>query len=259
MVQNGNSALWIKRIPSGPFSRLTFGDTANLRPTWTADGRSLVYVGNATTNGGSIMSRRADGTGTAQTLARTPFAWAQTRETRDGKWVLGRRSFFEAGSGDIYAVRKGDSTLVPLVTSPAVELEPVVSPDGRWLAYTSDESGVPEIYVRPFPDAGSARWQVSTAGGTDPVWSHSGKELFYRGAQDAMMTVAVRPGATFAFEQPKTLFSTANYVAVTPVQSFDVSPDDKRFVFLRETSPNERNELIVVQNWTQEMEGRARK
>ena len=259
MIQNGNSTLWIKQIPTGPFSRLTFGDTANLRPTWSADGRSLIYIGNAGTNGGSLMSRRADGTGTAQMLARSPFSWAQVRETRDGKWVLGRRSFFEAGSGDIFAFRKGDSTGVPLVTSPATELEPVVSPDGRWLAYMSDESGVPEIYVRPFPDAGSARWQVSTAGGNDPVWSHSGKELFYRGAQEAMMTVVVRPGATFSFEQPKALFPTASYVNIVPVQSFDVSPDDKRFVFLRETAADERNELIMVQNWTQEMKGRARK
>ncbi len=69
---------------------------------------------------------------------------------------------------------------MPLVTGPASEIHPAVSPDGRWLAYASDESGTAEIYVRPFPDAGSARWQVSTAGGVSPIWSHSGKELFYR-------------------------------------------------------------------------------
>jgi eukaryotic-like serine/threonine-protein kinase len=259
MTLNGNSSIWIKQVPTGPFSRLTFGDTANLRPTWSADGRSLVYLGNGGTNGGTPMSRRADGTGTAQTLIHSPFAFAQTLETPNGQWVLARRSFFEAGSGDIYAVRKGDSTLVPLVTGPASELEPVVSHDGRWMAYTSLESGVPEIYVRPFPDAGAARWQVSTAGGGDPVWSHSGKELFYRSSQEKMMSVTIRPGSTFAFDQPKTLFSTSNYVSTGPVQSFDVSPDDKRFLFLRETSPNLRNELIVVQNWTEEMKGRAGK
>jgi serine/threonine-protein kinase len=257
MVLNGNSSLWIKQLPSGPFSRLTFGDTANLRPTWTQDGRSLVYIGNATTNGGSLMTRRADGTGSARLLVRSPFAWAQTRETRDGQWILGRRSFFEAGSGDVFAVKKGDSTVVPLVTSPAVEVEPVVSPDGRWLAYTSDESGTPEIYVRPFPDAGSARWQVSTAGGSDPLWSHSGRELFYRSSQDALTSVAIRPGATFGFEQPKALFSTSNYLTNAPVQSYDVSPDDKRFLLLRATASTERNELIVVQNWTAEMAARA--
>ena len=148
---------------------------------------------------------------------------------------------------------------MPLATSPATELDPAVSPDGRWLAYASDESGVTEVYVRPFPDAASARWQVSVAGGSDPVWAHSGRELFYRSATNALMSVAVRPGATFAFDQPKRLFSTQPYVTIGPVQSYDVSPDDKRFLFLRETAPNERNELIEVQNWTQEMKSRARK
>ena len=179
ILLNGNSALWIKQLPSGPASRVTFGDTANLRPTWSADGRSLVYIGNAGANGGQVMRRRADGTGAAQVLVKSPFAFAQASETRDGKWVLARRSFVEAGSGDIYGVRAGDSTLTPLVTGPATEIEPTVSPDGRWLAYASNESGQPEVYVRPFPDAGSARWQVSVAGGRDPMWSHSGKELFY--------------------------------------------------------------------------------
>jgi len=259
MQQNGSGEIWVKQIPAGPFSRLTFGDTSNIRPTWTADGRSLVYVGNAATNGGAPASRRADGTGAAQTLLHSSFAFGQAFETHDGKWLVLRRSFFEAGSGDIYAVRKGDSTLVPLATSPATESDAAVSPDGRWVAYVSDESGVAEVYVRPFPDASSARWQVSVAGGSDPVWAHGGRELFYRSATNALMSVVLRPGATFAFDQPKRLFSTQPYVTVVPVASYDVSPDDKRFLFLRETAPNERNELIEVQNWTTELRARARK
>ena len=107
MVQNSNSAIWIKQIPIGPFSRLTFGDTANLRPTWSADGRSLIYIGNANPNGGAVMRRRADGTGKAETLVHSPFAFAHVAETRDGKWLLARRSFLEAGAGDIYGIREG--------------------------------------------------------------------------------------------------------------------------------------------------------
>ena len=259
LLQSGNNAVWIKQIPSGPFSRLTFGDTTNLRPTWSADGRSILFLGNASTNGGTPMMRRADGTGTTRTLVHSSFTFGQTFQTHDGKWVIARRSFFEAGKGDIYGIRDGDSTLVPLVAGPASEIHPAVSPDGRWLAYASDESGTAEIYVRPFPDAASARWQISTAGGIAPVWSHSGKELFYRSNQDAIMTVAVHPGSTFSFDPPKRLFSTAQYIGIGPVPSFDVSPDDKRFLLLRETASNERNELIVVQNWTEEMRQRGRK
>ena len=148
---------------------------------------------------------------------------------------------------------------MPLVTGPASEIEPAVSPDGRWLAYASNESGTPEVYVRPFPDAGSARWQVSVAGGRDPVWSHSGRELFYQSTTNRLMSIAVRPGATFSFDQPKPLFSTVAYVPGGAVPPYDVSPDDKRFLFLRETTPNDRNELIVIQNWTQELKARAKK
>jgi len=259
LEQNGNGEIWVKQLPVGPFSRLTFGDTSNIRPTWTGDGRSLVYIGNAGASGGVPTKRRADGTGAGETLLRSSFSWGQIFETHDGQWLVLRRSFAEAGSGDIFAVRKGDSTLVPLATSPAAEGDAAVSPDGRWIAYASNESGASEVYVRPFPDAGSARWQVSIAGGTDPLWAHSGRELFYRSAANALMNVAVRPGDTFSFDQPKRLFSTQPYVTIGPVQSYDVSPDDKRFLFLRETAPDERNELIVVQNWTQEMKERARK
>jgi serine/threonine-protein kinase len=260
LVQNGVSSIWIKQLPVGPFSRLTFGDTANLRPTWTPDGRSLIYIGNANATGGTVMRRRADGTGTAEVLVHSRFSFAHGLTTPDGRWILARRSIGEVGQGDIYALRVGDSTLVPLLTSPAIEAEPVVSPDGRWLAYATNESGTAQVYVRPFPDVASAKWQVSTTDGRDPAWSHSGKELFYVSpGAGKLMSVAVKPGPTFSFDQPRPLFSTVPYVPGGAVPPYDVSSDDKRFLFLRETAPNERSELIVVQNWTTEMKARARK
>lgn len=170
-----------------------------------------------------------------------------------------RRSFFEEGGGDIYAARTGDTTLVPVATSPATEIDLTVSPDGRWIAYASDESGVSEVYVRPFPDAASARWQVSPAGGSDPVWSHSGREIFYRTGRNELVTVGVQPGANFSVGLPKVLFSTAPYAPLAPEQSYDVSPDDRRFLMIRETAPTERNELVFTENWIEEMKARARK
>jgi serine/threonine-protein kinase len=260
LTQNGNSSIWIKQLPVGPFSRLTFGDTSNLRPTWTPDGRSLIYVGNVSAPGGMVMRRRADGTGSAEVLIHSPFMWAQALPSPDGRWILARRSVQEAGNGDIFGVRAGDSALVPLVTGPATEALPAVSPDGRWLAYATTESGTVQVYVRPFPDVSSARWQVSTGDGRDPRWSHSGRELFYVSPSTGkLMSVAVKPGATFAFDQPRALFSTVPYVPGGSVPAYDVGPDDKRFLFLRETAPNQRSELIMVQNWSRELKERSRK
>jgi serine/threonine-protein kinase len=257
VIQNGVNSIWIKQLPVGPYTRLTFGDTSNMRPTWSADGRSVVYLAGVTTTGGSPVMRRADGTGSVQTLLPPKPIWGQSLQTRDGRWLVLRSSIFEPGKGNIYGMRMGDTTLVPLADHPALEGKAAVSPDGRWLAYASEESGIFEIYVRPFPDAASARWQVSAAGGTDPVWSRNGRELFYISAQQEMMGVEVAPGTSFTITEPKRLFPTGPYSPVPPVASFDVHPDGQRFLMLRETTPTDRNELIVVQNWVEEMKARA--
>ncbi|MDQ2674470.1 MAG: hypothetical protein M3Y40_07415, partial [Chloroflexota bacterium] len=255
VVRNSVSTIWVKQLPSGPYSRLTFGDSGDMRPTWTSDGRSVLYLGETDNLGGTPMLRRADGTGAVRTLLSGGARWGQALLTRDGRWLVLRSSIFLPGGGDVVAVRVGDTVTVPLVNSPALEGKMAVSPDGRWLAYVSEESGDREVYVRPFPDAGSARWQVSASGGTDPVWSRNGRELFYISAANEMMSVEVAPGAAFSISPPKALFSTVPYSPVGPVSAFDVHPDG-RFLMLRETTPAERNELILVQNWVGEMERR---
>src|SRR5205085_2228222 len=118
--------------------------------------------------------------------------------------------------------------------SPAVELYPALSPDGHWLAYSSDESGTPEVYVRPFPETPSAKWQVSTAGGTEPAWSSTGRELFYINAKSEMISAEIPPGGTFSVGRQRTLFSMLPFARPGPVPSFSLSPDDKRFMMLRE-------------------------
>jgi serine/threonine-protein kinase len=261
MVQNGVNNVWIKRLPAGPYSRLTVGNSGNMRPTWSADGRSIIYLANVTNAGGTPMMRNADGTGSSRTLFPPKPAWGQAFQTRDGRWLVLRSSssrfMIEAGKGDIYGIRMADTTLVPLAHSSAAEIDAAVSPDGRWLAYASNESGVFEVYVRPFFDADSAQWQVSDAGGTDPVWSHNGRELFYLSGQLDMMSVSIVRGARFSFSQLRKLFSADSYIPIPQVPAFDVSHDG-RFLLLREMTRTERNELIVVQNWVEEMKALAR-
>jgi serine/threonine-protein kinase len=256
VTRSGVNTIWVKQLPTGPYSRLTFSDSGDMRPTWSSDGRSILYLGEVNNIGGIPLMRRADGTGAVRSLLPGGGTrWGQALLTRDGRWLVLRSSIFLPGGGNVTGVRVGDTVQVPMVNSPALEGKMAVSPDGRWLAYISEESGAREVYVRPFPDAGSARWQVSATGGTDPVWSRNGRELFYISASNEMMSVEVAPGAAFSISQPKALFSTGPYSPVGPVTAFDVHPDG-RFLMLRETTPAERSELILVQNWPGEMKQR---
>jgi serine/threonine-protein kinase len=138
------------------------------------------------------------------------------------------------------------------------ELNGEVSPDGRWMAYQSNESGRDEIYVRPFPDANSGRWQISTGGGTRPLWTRSGKELFYLGPGGAVMSASVEGGSAFRAGNPTRLFERPYFPASeAPGRTYDVSPDGQRFLMVKvggasgETA--EATSIIVVQNWTEEL------
>jgi hypothetical protein len=173
--------------------------------------------------------------------------------------MIARRVAGETGNGDILGSRVGDNAIVPLVTSPARETTPALSPDGKWLAYSSDESGTFEIYIRPFPDVATARWQVSTAGGSAPLWSHSGKEIFFRNKHGDLVAATVKTTPSFTVESQKALFSLAPFTFGGPVQMYAVAPDDKRFLMLRETVAGEAGLLVVSEHWFEELKARAQK
>jgi Tol biopolymer transport system component len=259
LVRGVASDIWVKQLPSGPFSRVTFGDTVHMRPAWTGDGRSLVYLNDLGAGAGPPLMTRADGTGAPQVLLRSKFLFAQAVPTADGKWLVLRRSFAEAGGGDLYAVKTGDTTLVPLLTTGAREMSPSVSPDGRWLAYVSNESGQNEVYVRPFPEVASAKWQVAGSGGTMPMWARNGRELFYLNGKGEMTTLAVEPGPGFSVGQAKVLFSASPFVIGNNAGVYDVSPDGRRFVMIRPATGAGESELVVVQNWFEELRARVGK
>ena len=135
-----------------------------------------------------------------------------------------------------------------------------MSPDGRWLAYSSDESGEYEVYVRPFPDVDAGRWQVSTAGGFHPQWSPDGRELFYlavRSVGVAMMAVAVDSGEIFRPSVPAELFQGRYYYGATgsAPDVYDVAPDGQRFLMIREAgAPGDvQPDIVIVQNWFEEL------
>ena len=257
LSRNGKSDIWVKALPTGPFSRITFGDTNSTRPVWAPDGRSLLYITDRTGSGvGPVYEHRANGTGNATVVFRSSMDWGQIVPSRDRHWLV-LRSAPPSGPTGIFGVRQGDTTAAPLVTSAATNMFPALSPDERWLAYGSDESGTMEIYVRPFPETSSAKWQVSTSGGSQPVWSKSGRQLYYLSGKNELVAADIRPGTTFAVGDQRPLFSFAPFLRLGPIPSYVVSADDRRFLMLREGESAQESELIVAVHWLDGLKGKT--
>lgn len=169
---------------------------------------------------------------------------------------------------DILAYRPGvDSAATPLLATVYREISPSVSPDGRWLTYVSDETGRYEVYVRPFPDVGNGRWQVSVDGGRNPQWSSSGEELFFIDSEERMISVGIRDSESFATEEPEVLFeSDPSWLSETLTGLvYDVAPDDERFlVGVRVPSAGSNGEgsglpdVVLVNNFVEIIEERVR-
>ncbi len=251
--------LWVKQLPTGPLSRLTFEGTVNHRATWSPNGESLRFLSNRAGNY-DIWTKRADGSGTAELVLDTDGPIWEARYSSDGTWLVLREGAFQ--SGDISAIRPGvDSVAVPLEVTEFQEVSISLSPNDRWLAYVSNNTGRDEVYVRPFPpDAGSGLVQVSTDGGTGPVFAHSGRELFYRNGANELVAVQFTENPTFVAGQQEVLFPMDGYLIASAHAMYDVSPDDRRFVMLRMGDEGNEgaasSEAYLVTNWFEELRQR---
>jgi serine/threonine-protein kinase len=248
--------IWIKQLDHGPLTRLTSEEFLKYRPVWTPDGQSVTYLVDPGNNNASIYRKRADGGAPAEKLLASSHALAEALWSRDGQWLVVRNTL---PSRDILGLHPGtDSVPVPLVASPKFEERAAtLSPDGRFIAYQSDESGRDEIYVRPFPKTDGGRWQVSTAGGEEPLWSRGGREIFYRNRSAQMMSVPVAISPAFSAGPPRVLFSTAGYAKSPGNRAYDVTPDDQRFVMLRlvvDSAAPPPAQLVFVDNWLRELD-----
>jgi serine/threonine-protein kinase len=156
----------------------------------------------------------------------------------------------------------GDRERRPLLTSQFNEYRPALSPDARWLAYQSDESGQNEIYVRPFPEVGAGKWQVSSGGGQEPKWSRDGRTLFYLGPS-SLMEAAVRDGASFTYDTSRAVLNLQPYAFTDlPPRRYDVSPDGQRFLLMRQSGVGADGDVtpaqvVVVTNWVEELKQRV--
>jgi serine/threonine-protein kinase len=253
--------IWIKELDGGPLSRLTVDPAGEFRPRWTPDGRTVSYMSTRGENA-DVFIRRADGTLPPELLVDLDEPIFEVLWSRDGRWLVLRTGL--GGNRDIWAQRLGvDSAPARLLATDFDERAVSLSPDARWIAYQSDETGRNEVYVRPFPDITAGKWTISLDGGSRPLWSHSGRELFYADGMDArMMAAQIRagPGGIEVTER-RPLFSLANYLLSANYTPFDVSADDRRFLMLREVgAANEtQNALIVIENWFGELRERVRR
>jgi hypothetical protein len=211
-----------------------------------------------------FVERRADGTGSDSVLRRGIFD--EGLVSPDGRWLVLRMGATASTSGgrDIYGFRPGvDTAPVPLVVTPYDEMAIALSPDGRWLAYQSDETGRIEVFVRPFPNTGDAKVRVSSEGGTGPVWARNGRELFYLRGDHTMMVATVTASPALRVAEPLPLFRLPGHIALLDESWYtpwDIGPDG-RFLMVRSVDGGRRSPapLIVVENWLQELKIKVRR
>jgi len=258
----GRSDLWVKTLDAGPLTRLTFDGTLNYRAAWRPDSRSFAFTSDRDSGLSHLYSVRADGSGRPERLLQGDRDQLdESQWSADGRWLVYRVGTSD-GVRDIYArsVGAGDTARVTVSAGTYDEYMPALSPDGRWVAYVSVESGHEEVYVRPFPQTDRARWQVSTSGGAQPVWAHAGRELFYVSAADSLMAVPVTERPDFHAGTPSPLFSTRGFLIQPFHQAYAIEPGDRSFIMQQRTGPadSQRTDLTVVLNWFAELEAKMR-
>jgi eukaryotic-like serine/threonine-protein kinase len=253
----GNDAIrdvWIWDLRRATLEMFTKDPSGNPIAAWSPDGRHLVF-GSERSGVSNVYRQAADGSGEPEHLIDSEALQMPISYTPDGRLLV---SVGVAGQQrDIYLMTlDGKRSISPLIHSKANELTAEVSPDGRWITYDSDESGQFEVYVRPFPDVyGGSRWQVSAAGGRQPLWSRDGRELFYRDFSGALMSMPVTAGRSFTPGRPVTALKSAGYSGAGASgggRTYDVSRDGRRFLMLKGTY-SQASDTVVVLNWFEEL------
>jgi len=232
VIAGGGRDIWIYHADRRTFTRATFGGQ-NVTPLWSADGASIYYVTlDPSESSSTIWRRAADGSREPERLATLPHRLYLNAITRDGRAALFDHSHAATRASDIsYIAFDSSAKERPLVSTPAEEFAGRLSPDGRWLAYESNESSRAEVYVRPADSAAGGRWQISTTGGREPKWSPDGRTLFYR-FDNVLWSVAIEPGAGFQSGVPVQVLTNVYDPRIETGIAYDVYPDG-RFLMIR--------------------------
>ena len=269
----GARDLWVFDVADLTSIRLTFDPATDSVPVWSPDGRRIVF--ESLREGGGLFWKAADGSGTVQRVTsgpqrQMPYGWVSegtAGEAGDTSQTLIYGELNTDTGWDIKTMVWGQpNTAGFLLQTPAHEFDAALSPDGRWLAYTSDESGREEIYVQPMP-AMDGKWQVSRNGGVWPIWAPDGEELFYREGP-ALVAVTVEETTTFSTGAPVELFRDTSFYPFGAMlvggnsagRNHALSPDGQRFLLNydgRGAAETSGVEVVIVQNWFEELNARV--
>jgi Tol biopolymer transport system component len=253
-LQGGGTNVWIWDIASGNHSRLTFNTAYNRTPVWSPDGTLLAYLASQANSNTIFVTATNNIRAEERTMAIPPGGSSLTQWTPDGKYIV-----FEDSSLNNRALRvglvpvEGNGTAKSLMDQPDASVgTALVSPDGRWLAYRSTETGRSEIYITSFPKPGG-KLQISVAGGGVPRWRGDGKELFYLSPDKKLMAAELKEsGGSLQVLSVQQLFQ-AHTLATLRGSHYDVTRDGNRFVFLGVTGDETSAPLNIVVNWNVEL------
>ena len=254
--QTGRSDIWVYDLPRRVSTRLTFGPADNTYPIWSPDDSRIAFISNAK-GPGDIVVKPSSGSGDEEFLTGGDTPGTRSDAPKfTGHWsgdgrVLAYHAVGVKPGPDLWTMSLTDRKAALFLATPATEVLPFFSPDGRWIVYQSNESGRFEIYVRPFPQPGG-KWQVSTEGGHAPIWSADGKEIFFVGDDSRLTAVPVRADAGIEIGTPEPLFEVHLRRSVLG-RLYDVSADGKRFLLNTAVDDVRSASLTLVQNWSAEL------
>jgi serine/threonine-protein kinase len=256
--------IWIWDLARRTLTRLTDGHSLDASPVWTPDSARIIFR-SALDGIGNLYWRAANNTGAVERLTMSLNIQVPTSISPDRTRLVFTETTPNATDDILMMTMDGKRPTEPLIHTKYRETNAEISPNGRWIAYESNESGTMQVYVRPFPNVDAGYWPVSTGPvGSRPLWARSGRELFYvDDAANRLMVVPVQSdGETFRLGTPAKVF---DHPVVNPyaARSFDISPDGERFLVIKDNATNEQSStasptrMVVVVNWLEELKQRV--